>query len=318
MAERSRAAHLKRARSRGRFEDCLEPRIFPFGRAGDAGTRGPYEDPDYYDKTYRARRKDVEFYVEQALRFGGPVLEYGIGSGRIALPLAYAGLEVFGVDHSRPMLRKLSERLATEMPEVARRIRARAGDMRTLSLDARFPLVIAPFNAVLHLYERKEMEAFLLRVREHLAPGGWFIFDFSVPRVEDLRVRPDRYYRAPRIRHPRTGTLTEYAERFDYDRLRQVLLCEMRFTETTTGTSREVPLTHRQFFPQEMALLLHYNGFVEQHWSPDFSDRPVDQEVDSLVIRTRPEPGGRRRVASGKKGPIPSKRRPLARGGRRP
>jgi hypothetical protein len=54
----------------------------------DRGSREHYADPDYYDRTYRARRDDVEFYRATARRLGGPVLELGVGSGRVARELA--------------------------------------------------------------------------------------------------------------------------------------------------------------------------------------------------------------------------------------
>jgi len=80
----------------------------------EAGTRAHFEDADYYTQTYADRTDDVAFYVEAGVRAGGPVLEYGVGNGRIAIPLARRGVEVVGVDLSPPMLRDLRARLARE------------------------------------------------------------------------------------------------------------------------------------------------------------------------------------------------------------
>src|SRR4029079_3541034 len=131
--------------------------------------------------------------------------EYGIGNGRIALPIARHGIEVTGVDHSRAMLEDLRGRLGAEKREVRARVKTRAGDMRSAKLRRRFPLVICPFNAALHLYTREDVERFLARVREHLAPGGLFVCDLSVPMFQDLLRDPARAYHAPRFRHPTTG-----------------------------------------------------------------------------------------------------------------
>lgn len=257
--------------------------IAELGRAGDAGARAFYEDAAYYTKTYAKRGDDVAYYVRQARIFGGPILEYGIGNGRVAIPIARAGFSVVGVDLSKPMLTSLSKRLKAEPAAVQKRVRAVHGDMRSVKLRRRFPLIIAPFNAILHLYRRSEVEAFLARVRAHLLPGGRFVFDYSMPRVAELARDPKRRYRAPRLRHPETGELLRYSEQFEYDPLRQLLLVRVEFTPER-GAAWTVPLTHRQFFPLELAALLHHGGFDSAVWTADFRDLPPDREVDSLVV----------------------------------
>ncbi|HVJ21450.1 MAG TPA: class I SAM-dependent methyltransferase [Polyangiaceae bacterium] len=259
-------------------------KIKSFGRAGDAGATGHYDDPLYYTKTYKDRTHDVDYYVKLARRSKGPVLEYGIGNGRVGLAIARAGIKVTGVDLSQPMLDSLAEQLETAPKQLRSRVTFHHGDMRELELGERFPLVIAPFNCVLHLYTRPDMEAFLARVRGHLAPGGRFVFDFSVPHGEDLCRDPEKSFGAPRIRHPTTGELTRYAERFEYDRLRQLLLIQMDFMPEGKSKPWTVPLTHRQYFPREMEALLHYNGFSDIFFTADFTDDPADQHVDSMIV----------------------------------
>jgi SAM-dependent methyltransferase len=259
-------------------------KIKQFGRVGDEGATGHYDDPLYYSKTYKDRTQDVDYYVKLARRCRGPVLEYGIGNGRVALAIARAGIEVTGIDLSQPMLDSLEAHLQSSPKQVRARVQYRQGDMREVRLRRRFPLVIAPFNCVLHLYERSDMEAFLARVREHLAPEGRFVFDFSVPHAEDLSRDPEKAFAAPRIKHPTTGELTRYAERFEYDRLRQLLLIKMEFSPEGKSKPWTVPLTHRQYFPREMEALLHYNGFSNVFFTADFTDQAADQHVDSLVV----------------------------------
>jgi hypothetical protein len=257
------------------------------GRVGDAGASAHYEDPAYYTVTYRDRRHDVAYYVQQARLSRGPVLEYGAGNGRIGLHIARAGVAVDGVDLSQPMLTDFERRLSHEPPQVRARVRLHNGDMRELRLERRFPLVIAPFNVLLHLYDRRDMEAFLARVREHLTDEGYFLFDFSVPQPADLARDPERSYPAPDLRHPETGEAVGYAERFEYDPLRQLLLVRLDFTPKSGASAFTVPLTHRQYFPREMEALLHYNGFEEILFSADFTDLPADRYVDSIVVRCK-------------------------------
>ena len=93
-----------------------------------------YDDAAWYDSTYRSRRQDVRYYAALAAAAGGPVLEYGVGSGRVALALARAGVEVCGVDASRPMLDRLREKLERAPKAVRKRVTTHHGDMRRVRL----------------------------------------------------------------------------------------------------------------------------------------------------------------------------------------
>lgn len=259
------------------------PSASGLGRAGDLGATAHYVDAAYYDRAYRDRSDDVAYYVRKALRSGGPILEYGVGTGRIALPIARKKIAVTGVDLSPRMLAALRGKLDAEPLDVRRRVRIIRGDMRRVRLSRRFALVIAPFNTVLHLYTRRDVESFFQKVRAHLAPRGRFVFDFSIPSADDLGADPSRSYGAPRFKHPGAG-LVRYAERFEYDPLRQVLLVHMDFYPESGSPAWTVPLTHRQFFPREMEALLHYNGFANIRFRADFSARPPTPSSDSLVV----------------------------------
>ncbi len=261
--------------------------IAELGRAGDEGALAHYLDPAYYTKTYKDRRHDVDYYVRLARESRGPVLEYGIGNGRVALAIARAGIEVCGVDLSRAMLDDLEQQLAKQPKQVRARVGFSHADMRTARLGRRFPLVIAPFNCVLHLYERSDVEQFLAGVREHLEPDGLFVLDFSLPQPADLARDPDKVYGAPRVRLPTQDKLVRYRERFEYDAFRQLLLVRMEFEPEDGSETFTVPLTHRQFFPREMEALLHYNGFVDLKFTADFSDQPADRYTDSVVVSCR-------------------------------
>jgi len=254
----------------------------------EAGSRAHYEDAAYYSKTYRARAEDVAFYVGLAKKRGGAVLEYGAGNGRIALPTARAGSRVTALDLSRPMLDDFRARLGAESEAVRRRVRLVLGDMRYARLRDRFELVTCPFNAFLHLYTRSDVERFLGRVRQHLAPRGLFAFDVSVPNPHELVRDPDRAYHCPRFRYPSTGEMVRYTERFDYDQARQILFVTMEFLpEGRAKASWVAPLAHRQFFPQELEALLHYNGFaIEDAWG-DYKGSKLDRYSETMVLTAR-------------------------------
>jgi SAM-dependent methyltransferase len=254
----------------------------------EAGSLAHYEDPAYYASTYAERLEDVAYYVELAKLAGGPVLEYGIGNGRIAIPMARHGVDVVGVDHSVPMLADLRARLSAEPAEVRARIRAVRGDMRRVRLRRRFALVLATFNTALHLYTRADVERFLARVREHLRPRGRFVLDLAIPAPGDLARPPGRAFHSPRFRHPTTGAIVKNREYFDYDPWRQVLFVAMEFEPMGDPTGAWMtPLAHRQFFPQEWGMLLHYNGFAVDRVDGDFNGGPVTRDSDVMVWHAR-------------------------------
>jgi SAM-dependent methyltransferase len=257
-------------------------------RALVEGTEAHYRDAGYYTANYRDRVEDIEYYLELCLERGGSVLEYGCGNGRIALPLANAGVEVTGVDCSAEMLADLRQRLKRGRPEVARRVRVRRGDMRAVRLGRRFDLVLCTFNTFLHLYTRRDVERFLARVKSHLAPRGRFVVDVSMPMAEELARDPQRLFRAPRFRHATTGALVRYGERFRYDPLRQVQLVDMVFEPVDQPARTWVtPLAHRQFFPQELEALLHYNGLEVVGLHGDYARTAPTAEATTLVYHCK-------------------------------
>ena len=89
----------------------------------------------FYDLDHSVITDDMEMYRSFALQIGGPVLELGCGTGRIALPLARDGYDVAAVDFSPAMLDALREKLTDEPPDVAARVQVIQADMRRLELD---------------------------------------------------------------------------------------------------------------------------------------------------------------------------------------
>ncbi len=286
----------QRISSRARSKPAAPPARRGSAAQSDPASLALYDDALLYDATYRGRREDVRYYVRLAERHGltsrdeaerGAVLEYGVGSGRVALALCRAGARVVGVDASQSMLARLALKLERAPKAQRERLSVVHGDMRRVRLKQRFPLVIAPFNVILHLDSHRDMARFLARVSEHLAPGGELVFDFSIPREEDLASDPTEWHQAPRFRHPETGAWTTHAERFEYDPLRQVLLIESELRAEGARRARRLPLVHRQWFPREVEAALHYAGFVDIRFFGDFTELPPFDDVDSLVVRAR-------------------------------
>lgn len=142
-----------------------------------------YDDaPDLYDLQYAAYRDDVPHYLRLADDVGGPILELGAGSGRLTEALAKAGHQVVALDASSAMLARARERLIGLDVELVE------GDMRHLALGREFPLVLAPFNTLMHAYTVADQDLTLAGVRRHLAGGGTFAFDVFQPHLGPLGV----------------------------------------------------------------------------------------------------------------------------------
>lgn len=248
-----------------------------------AGTHAHYLDAAYYDRTYGSRSKDVAFYRKLAKRHTS-VLELGAGTGRITLPLARDGKSVTAVDATSEMLTRLRERASKEPAEVQERIVVKRGDFRSVRVGKKFQLVIAPFNAFMHLYTRSDVERALQTVLAHLGPNGVFAFDVLKPDLGMLRRTPDHEYRGRPVRVGRSGERYGYAESFEYDSVAQVELVTMIFSSEGTDDSFVTPLAHRQFFPAELEALLHYNGLRITKRFGDFDGAPLGAESESQVI----------------------------------
>ena len=131
----------------------------------------------FYDLDLEGFDDDVVLYLELAA--GLDVLELGCGTGRVAVPLAEAGLRVTGVDLSPAMLARARER-AEGLP-----LRLVEGDMRTLDLAERFGAVVLPLGGLQHMATVAEVVAALETVARHLAPDGRAVVDVEAPHPDD-------------------------------------------------------------------------------------------------------------------------------------
>jgi SAM-dependent methyltransferase len=252
----------------------------------DAGSREHYEDAALYDYEYRRRRADVTFYRELARRRGARrILELGAGSGRVTIPLARDGHEVVAVDRSRAMLERLRARVAALPDPVARRITIVEGDLRDFEAGARFPLAIAAFNVLEHLYTRGEVAACLGRVARHLARGGAFAFDVQMPDLAWLLRDPTKRWARTRFTDPLTRRLMFYSTNHDYDPVGQIALIRLYYEPADgRGPTRIVKLSQRKFFPAELEALVAHAGLRVVERYGDFAGRPLDGAAESQVI----------------------------------
>jgi len=137
----------------------------------------------YYDLF--GEKQDVGFYLDLAKKQGGKALELGVGTARLAVQLARAGVEVWGIDNSPHMLSAAKAKLTKEKPDVRSRIHLKHADVREFTLPERFGLVYFPSFSFDHLVTRNDQVSTLRCVLRHLALDGVFAFDLAhVPKIE--------------------------------------------------------------------------------------------------------------------------------------
>jgi len=169
---------------------------------------------ELYDPWSRSVVEDVQFYVAEARKAHGPIVELGIGTGRIAVPIAHQVIHVIGIDSSREMLAACRRR--AEDAGVSDRIELRLGDLRHPPIDEPVELVICPFRSYLHLADDGERVEALEAAHAALRPEGRLIFDVFAPTPQDisethgrwLEREPEIYERADWDTKSRTLTLS--------------------------------------------------------------------------------------------------------------
>ncbi|NAZ82097.1 methyltransferase domain-containing protein [Kineococcus sp. R8] len=202
-----------------------------------------------------------------ALAGAGRALEFAVGTGRVAVPLAARGVPVAGVELSRPMLDVLRQKVdEAALPVVE-------GDMATTRVPGEFSLVYLVFNTISNLLTQDEQVACFRNAARHLAPGGCFLVELWVPELRSL---------PPGRRATVWAQEDGYLGLDTYDVLRQrVVSHHVRF-----GEGREAELfrsPHRYVWPSELDLMARLAGFVLESREADFSGAEFTADSRSHV-----------------------------------
>ena len=132
-------------------------------------------------------KDDLEFYKELALRSGGSALELDVGTARVAIQLARAGVRVVGIDNSEYMLEVAREKLAKEPKSVRDRVTLKRCAMRNFELEQTFHLIYIPASTFDHCVTAQDRERCLSCIHDHLEDQGRFAFDIEQVTPEEPR-----------------------------------------------------------------------------------------------------------------------------------
>lgn len=197
----------------------------------------------------------------------GRALEFGIGTGRIAIPLTRRGIEVAGIDLSEAMIARLDSKV-----ENGDRIESIIGDFATTTVPGRFALVYLVFNTIMNLTTQRQQVDCFVNAAAHLDPGGYFVIEVMVPALR--RLPPGQNV------HPFEVSDTHWGLD-EYDIVAQGLVSH-HLQETESGLVRSsVPF--RYVWPSELDLMAELAGMRPVGRWADWSRNPFTDDSTSHV-----------------------------------
>jgi ubiquinone/menaquinone biosynthesis C-methylase UbiE len=243
----------------------------------------------FYDEWTKDVTGDVDFYVRRATQVPGPVVELGVGTGRIAVPTAQAGQSVIGVDLSTAMLAEAKRRAAET--GVSDKIAFAEADMRTFIPETPVHLVTIPFRSFLHMETPEDQLQCLASVRRSLVSGGHLILNMFVPDPAFI-VSQDRKRNLHSEFTDELGRRCEIWVVPEYEITTQritinasVEAFERRRLVATTEATLHVRMVHRF----EMEHLLARSGFEVEDVYGDFDERPLTEGcVEMIWVARKP------------------------------
>lgn len=199
----------------------------------------------------------------------GPALEFAIGTGRVALPLAARGVDVSGIELSADMLAELRSRPGADA------VRAIQGDMATTRVDREFALVYLVFNTITNLTTQDEQVACFENAARHLRSGGRFVIENGVPALRRL---PPGAVGVP------FTVAEDYIGVDDFiDRTHLQISRSRHFRRTADGTFREFSAPFRYVWPSELDLMARIAGLTLEHRWAGWDRTPFTGDSPSHV-----------------------------------
>jgi len=240
-----------------------------------------YEDAEFYDFEFAGRDFEIPFYRKYARQAQGPVLEIACGTGRITLPIARDGVDITGLDVSRPMIERGRRKSAEEGLSVA----WIEQDCRAMVFDRQFALAFSATNAMQHLLYLDSVCAFLQAVRQTLAPGGTLILDVFNPNLAKLTRDSSARYLHKTLPLPGGGEIRVEAAS-QYHAESQVLHFDL-FYLRDGHLLRTKQVNMRCFFPEELLALCRFNGFEVTHRFGDYDESAFSDTSSKQILICR-------------------------------
>ncbi|MDE1170208.1 MAG: methyltransferase domain-containing protein [Verrucomicrobium sp.] len=257
---------------------------------------------DVYDaecrSSWSAKHDDASFYLEEARRAGGPVLELACGTGRITFSLLSAGVDVHGLDNSEPMLRLAKEKLAQLPPDKAGRLHLHLADMTDFDLGQKFSLIIIAYRSFQCLLTPEAQRRCLQKAREHLVPGGKLIVDIFDPLLKYIAPgQQTGIFQSRTMAHPSGNQVVAECLKRENNVMPQIFKEHWRYVEKSAqgNVLRQVDqvLEMRWTFRHEFRYLAELCGFHPEAEYSDFHRNPPAYGKEQIwILRANGAPAG--------------------------
>lgn len=240
----------------------------------------------------RRNHPDLEFYIELAEQYGGPILELACGTGRVLIPCAERVGDGVGVDLSKGMLDQARES-SSKRGLSERAVQLVQGDMESVRLERTFPLIVMGGQSLFFLRTDEALRAALETVRVHLAPGGQWAAAVPVPRMATMMKERDRLRFVAEVRHPTTGSRQAVWNYSSFDEVTQVA-ARRRIVETLDEDGfvieRRHSIQHIHYrHSAEMRRFITDAGFRFEGVYGDYQRTPFGNGSEYLVWIARKE-----------------------------
>lgn len=245
---------------------------------------------EWYDIFYAAADPgDLDFYHGLCRASGGPILEIGVGTGRIALPLAKDGMEIVGIDLYEPML-KVAQQRALDVAPLDGSLKLIQADMRNFDLKRKFPVVTIPARTLLLATTEEEQIDTLCRAVQHLGDDGTMAFNLFYPDPEMLADDPDEEFLLEVVEKPDGGRYVLTAKNhFDLDSQLNhgTQIAEELDPKGKVLRRQELEVVVRYLYPDQVINMCQRVGLdVIEMWG-DFEGSDLDEESDEIVVLAR-------------------------------
>lgn len=244
----------------------------------------------YYDAEHQDKTDDLMMYTELTDQYGGPIFEFGCGTGRVLLHLAQAGHEVHGIDFEPAMLERARRKLEA-MPHLRPRVTLIEGDILKATIKEQYMLTLVTYNGLLHFHEQEQQMTLLKRLRAMTRPEGRLVLDLPNPADSFAAQETDALLLDRTFLDPDSGHLVMQYSTSQLDRTTQKLHVTWIYDEIgADGTVKRTfaPVVWRYYFYAELRLLLSACGFEvdEVYGSTEFD--PFEDGCERMIVLAKP------------------------------
>jgi ubiquinone/menaquinone biosynthesis C-methylase UbiE len=237
---------------------------------------------ELYD-SYVQETFDIEFYLKEAKKAAGQVLELMAGTGRVSIPLLKQGIPLTCLDKSRKMLNVLNRKL------VARGLNALTikGDIRRLNINGKFDIIFIAFHSFEELVEKSNQKKAIIAVRRHLSPKGRFICSLHNPKIRLQNIDGKmRLWKKCQIKE--TEYTLHLSGKLFYNPDTHIVTGKQHLdifdTENEIISQKSVDIEFYLYQKSEFEVLVKQAGFEIKHLYGDFKYRKFHENTSPFMI----------------------------------